>query len=241
MIAFLKKLGVIVGLATLGGVLMAVSPQIAVWYGAVVLGLSGLALIRPLPSLGLGHRGFALWVFLGVGMVVTAAAQGEAVKQRDTRLAALKASDTGAYLAELRALDPDRWLTELKEIDPQRHAEELARIAAETARREAEARETARTEAAALRERECGEKNETLAFVMSQDFVKRQLKAPSTAEFPAGRGNYRSQAVGDCTFRVSSYVDAQNGFGAMLRTHYSATMVLFPSQGSWSALEVKFN
>jgi hypothetical protein len=59
------------------------------------------------------------------------------------------------------------------------------------------------------------------AFVMSQTFMKRRLKAPSTAGFPW----YSDSEVsvfhrGGGVFQVKSYVDAQNSFGAKLRTHY---------------------
>ncbi len=72
---------------------------------------------------------------------------------------------------------------------------------------------------------------------MSQEFVKNSLKAPSTAKFPTINKS-SSKAIGNCQFQVASYVDAQNGFGAMLRTHYTATILRHPDKGSWSALAV---
>lgn len=72
------------------------------------------------------------------------------------------------------------------------------------------------------------------ALVASEYFVKQQLKSPSTADFP----NLRSDGVavtktGECTFKVVSYVDAQNGFGAQIRTRYVATMRADPEDGGW--------
>lgn len=82
---------------------------------------------------------------------------------------------------------------------------------------------------------ECG--SDTMAFVMSQTFVKKQLKAPSTAKFP-----YINEASvlreGKCGFRVESYVDAQNSFGAMLRTYYTASVVYEPRSDTWRGLAV---
>ncbi|MNJ48022.1 hypothetical protein D3C77_432010 [compost metagenome] len=67
--------------------------------------------------------------------------------------------------------------------------------------------------------------NTTLAFVMSQNYVKQRLKSPSSAEFPyvIDRG---VQVVpdGQCGFYVSAYVDSQNGFGAMIRSSYQANI-----------------
>lgn len=59
------------------------------------------------------------------------------------------------------------------------------------------------------------------AFLVAQEFVTRKLKAPSTAKF-ADRSESEvfnfSEEPG--AYRVKSWVDSQNGFGAMIRTHY---------------------
>lgn len=56
------------------------------------------------------------------------------------------------------------------------------------------------------------------AFVMSQEIVKQYLKAPSTAKFASYAGSIVTQEGN--LFYVTSYVDAQNSFGAMLRNRY---------------------
>lgn len=56
---------------------------------------------------------------------------------------------------------------------------------------------------------------QTLAFVMSQKAVSSHLKAPGTAKFP--KDMFRVVHAGDCIFRVAGAVDAQNGFGALIR------------------------
>jgi hypothetical protein len=53
--------------------------------------------------------------------------------------------------------------------------------------------------------------------------VKDRLKAPATADFPWDA--VRTKELGSCRFQVEAYVDAQNSFGAMIRTRYSATMI----------------
>lgn len=72
-------------------------------------------------------------------------------------------------------------------------------------------------------------KERVMAFVQAQHFIKRQLKAPSTAEFPmiADIGNASTPAMvtgGKCGFIVDTYVDAQNSFGATIRARYTVTV-----------------
>ncbi len=63
------------------------------------------------------------------------------------------------------------------------------------------------------------------AFVMSQSFVKDALKAPATATFPYSSSEGVTITKADnCSFVVKAYVDAQNSFGAKLRTNYAIKM-----------------
>ncbi len=64
----------------------------------------------------------------------------------------------------------------------------------------------------------------TKALVYSQNCVEQQLKSPSSAEFPFGEGTVTK--VDNDTFIVTSYVDSQNSFGAMIRTNYSCQVTL---------------
>ncbi len=69
------------------------------------------------------------------------------------------------------------------------------------------------------------------ACAYAQVFVKRQLKAPSTAKFP-----YCSTATivhDGNTWTVLSYVDAQNSFGAMLRSEFIAVIEYRPGTKEW--------
>lgn len=58
--------------------------------------------------------------------------------------------------------------------------------------------------------------------VMAQGFIKKALKAPSTARFPSY--GYQVFDLGGNTFMVESYVDSQNGFGAQLRTPFKIVL-----------------
>lgn len=71
-------------------------------------------------------------------------------------------------------------------------------------------------------DRKFGAENETMAYVMCQDFVRKKLKAPKTAEFI--RDDRQIAYLGKKVFLVSGYVDAQNSFGAQLRNQYACKL-----------------
>lgn len=58
------------------------------------------------------------------------------------------------------------------------------------------------------------------AAIMCQRFVRNRLKAPSTAKFQPSR-SAASKKTGEARYTVTSYVDAQNSFGAMMRNTYT--------------------
>lgn len=65
-----------------------------------------------------------------------------------------------------------------------------------------------------------------------KDVVKGKLKSPSTAKFPS----YSEWSVSksDNTYTVSSYVDAENGFGAEIRTYFSVDVTVKDGMLSYS-------
>lgn len=86
--------------------------------------------------------------------------------------------------------------------------------------------------------------NEDMALVMAHDFIKRQLKAPASADFPS-RADSGVTVVktdlgsGKCEFMVGTYVDAQNSFGANIRTQFFVTLSPDDASGkSWSLKEI---
>jgi len=63
------------------------------------------------------------------------------------------------------------------------------------------------------------------AWVMAQQFVKGQLRAPSTASFGSVFGDYQDPdehvtALGDGRYQVVGWVDAENAFGAKVRSDF---------------------
>ncbi len=85
--------------------------------------------------------------------------------------------------------------------------------------------------------RKSPDKIEVMTF--AQALVEKQLKAPSTAKHPWGSSNYQITDLGDYRYRVSSYVDSQNSFGAMLRTNY--TVVIRQSGDKWILENIDIN
>jgi hypothetical protein len=69
----------------------------------------------------------------------------------------------------------------------------------------------------------------------AQGFVRRRLKSPSSASFPWSFDEYNVTDLGLGHWRVSGYVDAQNGFGATIRTHWSVEMQ--DEGASWKLLD----
>lgn len=63
--------------------------------------------------------------------------------------------------------------------------------------------------------------SEIIAFAVSQGFVESTLKAPSTAKFSSQRD---VADLGEGRYRVRSYVDSQNGFGAMIRSDWETVL-----------------
>lgn len=80
-------------------------------------------------------------------------------------------------------------------------------------------------------------KMQNFAYPASKNEVRARLKAPTTASFPWTP--IVSQHIGDCKFQVLAYVDAQNGFGAMIRSNYVATLTYDPAAERWRVTSVK--
>lgn len=59
------------------------------------------------------------------------------------------------------------------------------------------------------------------AHIVCRNFVEQRLKAPSTAEFPLLDYTVRDLSDG---YIVESYVDAQNSYGAQIRSPYFCTV-----------------
>lgn len=75
-------------------------------------------------------------------------------------------------------------------------------------------------------------------YTFSQNLVKDKLKSPQSAKFPIYSENFISDK-GD-TIIVSAYVNADNSFGANVKTNYIATITIQdgePDKGTVTLLE----
>lgn len=77
----------------------------------------------------------------------------------------------------------------------------------------------------------------TMAWVMAQEFVLRSLKCPSTASFGSVWKDYQDPRscvayCGDGSYVCTGWVDAQNGFGAMIRSTF--VCILRESGDTWT-------
>lgn len=74
----------------------------------------------------------------------------------------------------------------------------------------------------------CGDSEEDLkiqAWVCAEDIVEQNLKSPSSADF-CSYTDADILNLGDNEYKISGWVDAQNGFGATIRTDFTVTLEL---------------
>lgn len=76
------------------------------------------------------------------------------------------------------------------------------------------------------------------AWAVHRVFIENALKAPSTADF-APQSKSSIETIEKNTYRISSYVDSQNSFGAKIRTRYS---IILKDNGpnNWQLINVDF-
>lgn len=70
-----------------------------------------------------------------------------------------------------------------------------------------------------------------------ENFVKERLKAPGSAKF-AGLADQEVFRMPDGSYSVLSWVDAQNSYGALLRTKYGCSVRQSPN-GQWQLQELE--
>jgi hypothetical protein len=61
------------------------------------------------------------------------------------------------------------------------------------------------------------------AYLTATTHIKKQLKSPATAEFPVYNEDFVT-ITGKDSVTVISYVDSQNGFGAIIRSNFIVKM-----------------
>lgn len=74
----------------------------------------------------------------------------------------------------------------------------------------------------------------TMASIMCEDYVKQRLNSPRSAKFPSfWTGEARIDSLGGGRYRVHSQVDAQNAFGALLRSQFVCSIAKVPGGDEW--------
>ena len=72
-----------------------------------------------------------------------------------------------------------------------------------------------------------GKSDSILAYNVATEYVKINLRSPSTAEFP---GTFEKKdhiiSVGENIYIINSWVDSQNGFGAIGRSRWSCKVIV---------------
>lgn len=63
---------------------------------------------------------------------------------------------------------------------------------------------------------------DSAAYIVSKKYIESILKSPSTADFPFM--DFTATHLGDAQYRVTSYVDSENSFGAMIRSDWTILM-----------------
>lgn len=204
------------------------SVQFVIWVSLGLFLVAAFVLLtgRTAPRIQSRGKALAIGVVAGVSSMASATIYQD---ERDEALALLRATNPDAYLAELQRVDDPRWLEELEQLRPEQHAMEMAR--------QAQVAEVARQRAQIERQRACTDRKSGEAYVMIQADVRSRLLAPSTADFPVRYGQGTGH-TGNCIYRVVGHVDAQNGFGALLRVSFRGRIEYFPDAGAWRTLEL---
>lgn len=179
--------------------------------------------------------------FFGYRAGVAAQARAEelaVLKEKLPTVGSMSPQTRYEYFEALARLDPenqeyrkqrdqalDAFAAEAKSRKERDVAEkERARIAAEEKKAEREKAKQlaeARERAAKAEQERCGADFDAKAA--AEYHVERHLKAPSTARFP-GYHELQARMAACGTWFVRGYVDSQNGFGAMIRTHWNAVV-----------------
>jgi len=68
--------------------------------------------------------------------------------------------------------------------------------------------------------------NKFVAYSYAEDFVKQNLKSPSTADFPGvSEKDQHITNLGGGKYKIESWVDSQNSFGATIRAKFSCIII----------------
>lgn len=81
--------------------------------------------------------------------------------------------------------------------------------------------------------------DKAMAWQITQKFVKEKIKSPSTAVFPKYYDIESSILKENRTYTITTYVDAENSFGANLRQNFEA-VVKYDGNNNWILMKLVF-
>lgn len=86
----------------------------------------------------------------------------------------------------------------------------------------------------------CGEgaPNKFMAEAMCRSFITDRLKSPGSARFSDSSETERT-SKSDGGFLITGWVDSQNSFGALLRSHYSCS-IMPSANDQWKLINLTF-
>lgn len=84
----------------------------------------------------------------------------------------------------------------------------------------------------------CETDNSYYVYEIIKDYVKQNLKSPKTADFP-GKTSVKIVKVKD-VYTIYGYVDSQNGFGATVRTDYTAAVQQIAKPNEKDSFVIKY-
>lgn len=80
------------------------------------------------------------------------------------------------------------------------------------------------------------------AFMVAETFVKRELKSPGSAKFPTSSSERRNsvKVLSDgVSYKIDSWVDSQNSFGALKRVYFTCTIKRYGRSDEWELIDIK--
>jgi cytochrome c-type biogenesis protein CcmH/NrfF len=82
----------------------------------------------------------------------------------------------------------------------------------------------------------CRKDRRVEVFTLVQTQIRNSVRSPSTASFNIAESDIR--LAEDCLWKIRSFVDSQNGFGAIVRTPWSATVEFIPETQGWKLRKI---
>lgn len=82
--------------------------------------------------------------------------------------------------------------------------------------------------------------DQIMGCIKAQRFAGARLKAPSTADFQSCSDAFAAKSGAD-EWTATGYVDAQNAFGAKIRSIYSVRMRHVTGSDDWQPIEVSID